>query len=1443
MTSINKLTLNPSVNPDDLLVIWDYDNQRTRSITAESIKNYTDENGVNSKAFVSGKIENNILTMTNAAGEDVIIGATSDININDLSPNTVPIVNQAGDAFVDSGITETDTNIVVNKTLIVPQESILIGPAIKLSDKGGYLGVSNIAEDSRGFGVVSKTYETEAQRDLEFTDSVPRIDYQYLVPAKWVYQFPFEDITSDDNLLSFEFEDSDNTFIRKLRLFSTSALTGVRVWIENLLPDGDALVWENVSPENQAKGQGLALSDTGFSELETGFIKISTANIKFRFSIQAMTGEKLNLIGSSLDLGFGTGFYPKMYTYTQDSIKTELLDGIDTAHNRFGEFKEEIRFDSDSAVVRSAGTATDEVLQPDFSVLVDNDRPDITETNGSAPTIINSVTVKHQGTWGPVQVSFSDLRTKVVNLVDGDNTITLDGKPLVIEANEDYYIRFTGAVGTGSETQISLLGDSSGEIYASINKSDLDVKGITLDGVESIVAGNNITVNAADPKNPIISSSGGSGGAGITIDIDGTELSTGIDTLDFDSSTMNVTDINPSNGKVEISAKIEDQTNFVGLFDSVSALQAEYPTPKDGLFANVTDANGKPDDRYKSQSNSWVGIGAVSGDVFVNDNKSLGIITGDGLKYEDDSGLAKISLSGVKPVAEFDVTIDSTRTISPSMIGEVITIIQTPPVISIPMIITLEAHANFSVGDTVAISADRDGENPYTNYYFAVNYTDATGRNLVKYPANNMTMIRTVGGWNVSMDGRYTNVSIRPKSQFGIPYAADEQYNTPVNAFVFAESDAVEFDVDEDTNTRIVKIDLDSVAPDLSNYVEKYSKAELNYIQMAYDGKFGNDRSFYPFELRQDVNGWTQEQFTGVRIFQSKDKNSGALGDKILELGSLRVDLNKPSYVEGKRIAERTTHHIYNSYSLSDLINPDGKTLPEWVAENPGYTQIQFLSNLFSCTILGRSNWIVSATTSGESYNGTFPNGYQQIEIHRNGGGSRSFLRAYNKESPTHYFANYKSNTELNWKQYAYTDELSGLNEKISYDNEIANVETIGSGVFAEYLGYGSTSAEHSHTFDNSGVFWVSNLQSSARSKIVNVSSGGSAEATGVSIPFNRVVRFTYSLDNDSIVMESSFASADFNEFVSQDDFKSKSGYNRLSSGGGSTHKIEFWENGSIFKLSNSKIEVRLLEGMQDEDGKRHGYVKYINNRGSDVNFEWYDRNGNQINNSSVPSVCPADTVVEIFANYSTDDYAINFSQSKVISSSIAEAQTPSFTKFINTSNVTIDYPLNANGVQYRPQSVVVTVLDTDNLISDLNINVTSNDGYDGHYNSVGSISIDDNGEWSTESRRNAYRLNDGTNTYCVFSDSLQSWVLIVSNVDHNHIGSITGGVPVNLYNDGQLPESYGGYAVENNLDSIESEYFSVADADIDYHTNSGANSYFTVKFGNAKPAGIVFYR
>ncbi len=54
-----------------------------------------------------------------------------------------------------------------------------------------------------------------------------------------------------------------------------------------------------------------------------------------------------------------------------------MLDGIDTAHNRFGEFSGELRLDSDKVVVRKMQNSSDTVLQSDFSALVSNDRPDI----------------------------------------------------------------------------------------------------------------------------------------------------------------------------------------------------------------------------------------------------------------------------------------------------------------------------------------------------------------------------------------------------------------------------------------------------------------------------------------------------------------------------------------------------------------------------------------------------------------------------------------------------------------------------------------------------------------------------------------------------------------------------------------------------------------------------------------------------------------------------------------------------------------------------------------------------------------------------------------------------------------------------------------------------------------------------------------------------------
>ena len=708
------------------------------------------------------------------------------------------------------------------------------------------------------------------------------------------------------------------------------------------------------------------------------------------------------------------------------------------------------------------------------------------------------------------QDKFSNVQSDVLQRIDA---VILDGQT-------DYTFKITG----------EFLGNTEGKMYYSIGfrlatKQNLIGTESGLN-VESVVAGNQIYVNNDDPSNPIVSwAPGGEFLPGVNVSQGGKPVENAANTLDFSDDQFLLTTNNKGQVQIEL-GNTTPSTNVVGLFESTTELLAEYPNPADGLYAYVLQGEGKyPDDRYESLGGQWIGMGGITGETVVDDVKYKSLILGSGLKAEDDLGGAKISLDGNTPVFTFDVTTDSTRSVDAFFTGKTINIIQTPPLIDIPMEITLVDHSEFKTGDTIKISADRDSDNAYKNYYFAVFYNDSNNRQLAKYPANNITMIRTQTSWDVQLDGRYTNVSIRPKPQFDIPYAPNEQYNTPVNAIVFAESASVGFEVDENTSNRIVKVDLDSLT---------------------------------------------------------------------------------------------------ENYTL--------------------------------------------------------------------------------------------------------------------------------------------------------------------KSK-----------------------------------------------------FDAKSGYDDLVSSGGSTKTITYSDNAKILKLTNSTVKVEMLQSMSS-DSSPQGYFKYINAHNDNVDFEWYDRNGNRITNN-VPSVCPRDAVIEVFADYAKDQYALSFSQTKAVSSTVSDSQNPVSKNFINVSNISVDYPTNANGEQYRPNNVIVMVLDTSNMISGLNINVTSSDSYAGHYNSVGAVCINDYGEWSLQSNFNAYRLNDGTNTYCVFSKSSGSWVLVVADVDHNNNGSLVGGSPINLYNDGQLPESYGDYLIQNDLESIESEYFTQADVDIDYYTNSDANSYFNVSFGSAKPAGVIFYK
>ena len=1638
MTRINKLTQNPELFADDLFVIWDNDNQRTRSITAETLNKYTDANGANAQAFVNGYIQDGILYMVRANDEVVNIGSVTGVEL--VSEGSIPKAENG--KLVDSPMkvdefgNVTMTGSFTAGDLITNISSLNLGDQKKISGLGEGVEIHDLSRDRHKF-----------------------------IVTQW--------LDKDEDTRAFHYIQTPYALI-------------------------------NIQPE----------FDTTLKDPQ------------FNFTTQ---------LGDQVLYGFEV-----KVNETQNNCVAQIFRHQD---------------------ILDGGDDVSPIWEEEFSG------------------------------------------------VESDTLVL--SSPVVLDGQTDYAFKITG----------EFLGNAEGKMYYSIGSRLATKQNLvgTESGlnVESIVAGNKIAVDDSDPKNPIVSwDPSGDLLPGVNINKDGVQVLSAADTLNFDSA-FNVTKAKDTGGTVNIElSNAARGTNEVGVFESTTDLLAAYPTPEDGLYARVLQGNNNlPDDRYESKGGSWIGMGGVAGQVIVDANKSLGLIMGDGLKSEDDGGNSKISLDGNTPVLTFDVTADSTRSVDTSYVGKLINIIQTPPSISIPMQMTLVDHSQFKTGDTIKIAADRDGDNAYKNYYFAVYFNDSKGRQIARYPANNITMVRTDTAWDVQLDGRFTNVSIRPKAAFNIPYAPDEQYNTPVNAFVFAESPAVEFEVDEDTNTRIVKVELDKAIPEdptfktvnidtfgsgqpnftaaikqdgelhtiveatrefrvnhkdigtgalntvfgVDNnqaqflvpiyvgadkvalekdvpaipddgYIEKYTRADTDYVQVAYQGKYDDDKVYYPVSFSQDSNGWTQLKFTGNMIFHCNNKDTGSELSKPFEIRQSKVVHNVQPYYGDNKLAIKASNNISNAASFNDVITTGGKSVSQWISENPSYTPSQLLDVVFDSKVLGESNWVVSLTASNNTYNGTIPSGYSQWELHKTGGAARNFMRVYHKESHSVYFSPYKEGEDPVWKKYAWQEDVSTeIDDKIAADK--AKGIWIG-GVFKDTLNDDGHSGDQFDCGDPKhfiefrktsfqGDYFLVRQRTAVKSSDITIHLH--PESGMASCPF-RVVTSDGKYRNRTIrvnekwrfwLREGTYPWAERIDdgeagYILEDEFNAKSGYSALVSGGGSTKTVTYGDNGKILKISNPTVKVELLQGMNAED-KPHGYFKYINSHNADVAFEWYDRNGTRIT-SNVPSVCPKDTVVEVFADYAKDEYVLNFSQSKVISSvseekvqqivsksfdsllqpdegtgpfskhplpnpqgylstyssvmyddedrlvaprnaydrtlfelffeaskstayctisiatvelmlgrilhpedielgialeqstaitpglysattpsnipstwawngkfipltteagehndpnnpsvwlsqdgdyvyseseagnkpkydsmnignlmvkdgqtwryalrrgyimkdgsfvfdaespyyafvikisgyqtpqskihtvffnrggislypdaisaymsankladglgtiinemvtdgDLSDVQIPKAQSFINESTVNVDYPTSASGNQYRPQNVVVTVLDTDNLISELNINVISSDGYSGHYNSVGSISIDASGQWSTESRRNAYRLDDGTNTYCVFSGSLNAWVLIVTDVDHNHTGSSTGGVPVNLYNDGQLPESHGDYSIENNLDSIDSEYFTQADVDIDYHTNSDGNSYFVVKFGSAKPAGIVFYK
>ncbi|MEO0888875.1 MAG: hypothetical protein AAFX97_01610 [Pseudomonadota bacterium] len=273
-------------------------------------------------------------------------------------------------------------------------------------------------------------------------------------------------------------------------------------------------------------------------------------------------------------------------------------------------------------------------------------------------------------------------------------------------------------------------------------------------------------------------------------------------------------------------------------------------------------------------------------------------------------------------------------------------------------------------------------------------------------------------------------------------------------------------------------------------------------------------------------------------------------------------------------------------------------------------------------------------------------------------------MRAYNKESSTHYFAPYKAGQNPVWNAYAYKTDI---------DEKIAADKALGIWIGGVYWDTVNDDGNPSDQFDcrdpKHFIDFRKTSISDEQFRVMSTSAVKSAEITIYLNPASGLSSCKFRVKNsDGLYRDKTIRIGEKWRFflregaypylekvddgtisyVEQDEFKAKSGYNRLVSGGGSTYTVNYGQNGSILKISHSTVKVQLLEGMSAENP--NGYIKYINSRNSDVAFEWYNRNGDQVTNN-VPSVCPANTVVEIFADYAKDEYVLNFGQSKVISS------------------------------------------------------------------------------------------------------------------------------------------------------------------------------------------------
>lgn len=272
------------------------------------------------------------------------------------------------------------------------------------------------------------------------------------------------------------------------------------------------------------------------------------------------------------------------------------------------------------------------------------------------------------------------------------------------------------------------------------------------------------------------------------------------------------------------------------------------------------------------------------------------------------------------------------------------------------------------------------------------------------------------GAWRVEESSQLLHVSN------ATTFDDDAARKKIVHGVALGSNSSVTMDVNDDG---VLVIGGGGETPDLSGYVQKYKRADLDYLRFSYGGKYDGERVYYPAQLNQDGNGWTHLLFTGYMQLQALDKATGEKGDVVLQLRGEKIINKVQPYYNDYKLAVRANNNIANTSSLADVINSEGQSVRDWKDANPDYEPHELLEQIFTSTVTGFPDFEVDLTLSSNDYNGAVPSRFGKWTIRRSPDATRGYMYVHIKESNDVYRAPYIAGVNPVWSLVAYRSDIA----------------------------------------------------------------------------------------------------------------------------------------------------------------------------------------------------------------------------------------------------------------------------------------------------------------------------------------------------------------------------------------------------------------------------------